>query len=79
MNAVSTWHHEPDEAAIIASVSLDAPWALVERFSTLVRDSGSKVERRAIDLIDARPGWRGVEHHRTGEPPGHPFGQILRR
>jgi hypothetical protein len=45
-----TWR-DPQETAITEAVSLDAPWALVEKFSTLIRDSGSKPERRAVDYI----------------------------
>ncbi len=42
---------DPHEETISSAVSLEAPWALVERFSTLVRDSGGKAERKAIDYI----------------------------
>jgi hypothetical protein len=47
---MTTWK-DPQEPAVTGAVSLDAPWALVEKFSTLIRDSGSKPERRAVDYI----------------------------
>jgi len=56
-----TWR-DPGEAAITGAVSLDAPWALVEKFSTLVRDSGSKSERRAVDYIMKQLSKWGVPH-----------------
>src|SRR5574341_1882744 len=53
---------DPQEAAITSAVSLDAPWALVEKFSTLVRDSGGKAERKAIDYIMKQLTKWGVPH-----------------
>jgi hypothetical protein len=50
VSPAGTWR-DPQETAITEAVSLDAPWALVEKFSTLIRDSGSKPERRAVDYI----------------------------
>ena len=50
MRTITAWK-DPQEGAITASVSLDAPWALVEKFGTLIRDSGGKAERKAIDYI----------------------------
>jgi len=47
---LAAWR-DPQESAIVSAVSLEAPWALVERFSTLVRDSGGTAERNAIDYI----------------------------
>jgi len=53
---------DPQEAIITSAVSLDAPWALVEKFSTLVRDSGGKAERRAVDYIMKQLSKWGVPH-----------------
>jgi hypothetical protein len=53
---------DPQEAIITSAVSLEAPWALVEKFSTLVRDSGGKAERRAVDYIVKQLGKWGVPH-----------------
>ena len=61
MSMARTWR-DPGEAAITGAVSLDAPWALVEKFSTLVRDSGSKSERRAVDYIMKQLSKWGVPH-----------------
>ncbi len=58
---MTTWK-DPREEAVAATVSLDAPWALVERFSKLVRDSGSKAERKAIDYITRQLSRWGVPH-----------------
>ncbi|MBI3975235.1 MAG: M28 family peptidase, partial [Armatimonadetes bacterium] len=49
-----TWMGErsdPGEELLTAAVSLDAPWALLERFSTLGRDSGGKAERQGVEYI----------------------------
>lgn len=51
-----------DEQVVIDAVSLDAPWALVEKFGTLVRDSGGKAERRGIDYIIKQLTRWGVPH-----------------
>ena len=61
MKAFATWR-DPQESAITSAVSLDAPWALVEKFSTLVRDSGGKAERKAIDYIMKQLSKWGVPH-----------------
>jgi hypothetical protein len=53
---------DPQESAITSAVSLDAPWALVEKFSQLVRDSGGKAERKAIDYITKQLSRWGVPH-----------------
>ena len=60
MNPVA--EKDPQEAIITSAVSLDAPWALVEKFSTLVRDSGGKAERRAVDYIMKQLSKWGVPH-----------------
>ncbi len=58
----TSWKDEELEAEILGQISLDAPWATVERFSTLVRSSGSAEERVAVDyLIDRLNEW-GVPH-----------------
>jgi N-acetylated-alpha-linked acidic dipeptidase len=62
MHAVSTWRHDADEQALLAEVSLDEPWALVERFATLIRESGTQDEREAFDYISGRLAAFGVPH-----------------
>lgn len=61
MNWIGT-RRDPHEDALVSAVSLDAPWALVERFNGLVRDSGSKAERRGVDLIIKQLAKWGVPH-----------------
>lgn len=61
MTALTAWK-DPQESAITEAVSLDAPWALVEKFSALVRDSGGKAERKGIDYIMKQLARWGVPH-----------------
>lgn len=59
---ITTWHDPALEKEILESISLAAPWAAVEKFSTLVRLSGSEQEREAVDyLIERLRSW-GVPH-----------------
>ena len=53
---------DPQEDAVVQAVTIDAPWALVERFSSLVRDSGGKAEGKAIDYIVRQLSRWGVPH-----------------
>lgn len=58
----TSWKDAKLEADLLGQISLDTPWATVERFSTLVRSSGSPDERVAVDhLIDRLKEW-GVPH-----------------
>jgi N-acetylated-alpha-linked acidic dipeptidase len=50
------------EQAMLDEISIDAPWALIERFSTLVRESGSEDERTAARYISDRLSEWGVPH-----------------
>ena len=52
----------PGEQDVIADTTVDVAWTLVEEFSTLVRDSGSEDERRAIDRITARLSDWDISH-----------------
>ncbi|HEX4841985.1 MAG TPA: peptidase M28, partial [bacterium] len=61
MGSFAAWK-DLHEQTVTDAVSLDAPWALVEHFSTLVRDSGSKAERRGVDYIMKRLASWGVPH-----------------
>jgi N-acetylated-alpha-linked acidic dipeptidase len=62
MTTVSTWRNEIDEQALTAEVSLDEPWALVETYTRLVRESGTKHEKRAFDYLSKRLAKHGVPH-----------------
>src|SRR5919106_3081052 len=50
------------EDALIESVRIDDAWALVEELSTLVRESGTEDERRAVAHITRRLAAWGIEH-----------------
>lgn len=41
------------ESSVVSSVSLDVPWDIVDKFSKIVRLSGSKEERDAVELIQS--------------------------
>ena len=62
------WRDVALEAQVLGQISLDAPWALVEAFSEIVRLSGSPEEARAAQMItDQLDAW-GVAyelHHPT--------------
>jgi len=62
MAAVSTWRNATDEEQLIQEVTLDEPWALVETYAGLVRESGTKHERRAFDYLSKRLKKLGVPH-----------------
>jgi N-acetylated-alpha-linked acidic dipeptidase len=62
------WKDETFEATILEQISIDAPWALVERFSTLTRLSGSEDEAVAVQYITDQLSSFGVDytvHHPT--------------
>jgi len=59
---IATWRDPIVEEAVLGEISLDEPWALVERFATLVRLSGSAEEREAVDDLIARLREWGVPH-----------------
>jgi N-acetylated-alpha-linked acidic dipeptidase len=50
------------EGALLGEISIDEPWALIERFSTLARESGSKDEATAAEYIAGRLQALGVPH-----------------
>jgi hypothetical protein len=56
------WNDAALEQAILDDISIEAPWELVERFSTLTRLSGSEDEATAVDEITRRLTTYGVEH-----------------
>jgi hypothetical protein len=52
------WRDTDLEQQILDTITLDEPWALIERFSTLVRLSGSLEEAEAVAAItDKLAGW----------------------
>lgn len=50
------------EEKLLDDLAPDVPWALVERFSTLVRESGSEDEREAARYIAGRLEEFGIPH-----------------
>jgi N-acetylated-alpha-linked acidic dipeptidase len=52
----------PGEREVVESVRADEAWALVEEFSTLVRESGTEEERQAVERVTARLADWGVDH-----------------
>lgn len=62
MITVSAWRNATDEERLISEVTLDEPWALVEAYTKLVRESGTKHERRAFDYLSKRLKKHGVPH-----------------
>jgi hypothetical protein len=55
---VADWRDEDTEHMILDDISLDEPWALVERFSHIVRLSGSPEEQEAVRYITEKlSGW----------------------
>jgi hypothetical protein len=62
MTTVGAWKDSALDARILDEVSKDAPWALVERFNTLHRLSGSADEAVAVDYITGKLSEWGVQH-----------------
>src|SRR4051794_14150507 len=62
MATVGSWKDSDLEAQVLADVSIDAPWALVERFTELTRLSGSDDEAKAVSYITDRLTEYGVSH-----------------
>src|SRR5215212_11541846 len=62
VTTVTAWRDEALEETLLGSITLDAPWALVERFSTLVRESGSREEELAVAEITARLEEWGIDY-----------------
>jgi hypothetical protein len=56
------WKDEKQEQALLDSISLDVPWSVVEKFSTLTRTSGSAEERQAIEVLMGHLKSWGVPH-----------------
>ncbi len=50
------------EETLLQELSLEVPWALIEHFATLVRESGSEDERKAARYIADRLSEFGIPH-----------------
>jgi N-acetylated-alpha-linked acidic dipeptidase len=60
--SVVGWTNTSDEQEILDSVSLDEPWAAVEKLGTLVRLSGTPEEREAVDYLTGKLDEFGVPY-----------------
>src|SRR5215467_9814617 len=52
----------PGEQELVEDARLDDAWALLREFSSLVRESGTDAERRAVERITSRLASWGVPH-----------------
>ena len=59
---ISNWRDEATERSIVGDISIDEPWKLIERFSTLNRLSGSEEEAEAVKYVTSRLSEWGVPH-----------------
>lgn len=68
------------EPTLLGSISLDAPWDIVEKFSKVVRLSGTTEERQAIDMLISHLESWGVPHtlHEPDAFISIPLGASLR-
>jgi peptidase M28-like protein len=62
MATPGSWKDTAVEAAVLADLSIDAPWALVEEFTHLTRLSGSDDEAAAVTYLTDRLTEFGVPH-----------------
>lgn len=62
MSVLTRWSDTKLENSIKEEASTDEAWKLIERFSTLVRESGSKDEWTAAEYIAERLDALGVRH-----------------
>ena len=58
-----TWADPDLERALLRDIALDVPWAVIERFASLVRLSGSPEERVAVDILARHLAQWGVPYH----------------
>lgn len=56
------WKEREIEEELLADVSIEEPWALLETFNQLVRNSGSGEERQAVEYLTGRLAEWGVEY-----------------
>jgi hypothetical protein len=62
MASPGTWTDVALEERVLADIAIDEPWALLERFSTLTRLSGSDEEAQSVDYITGRLDAFGVAY-----------------
>src|SRR5215218_1827437 len=59
---ITSWSDQALEKDLLDSISLDAPWPTIERFANLVRLSGAREARVAVDDLIAQLTACGVPH-----------------
>ncbi len=59
---VMSWRDAETERIVLDDISIDEPWALLERFSQLVRLSGSDEEQQAVDYITGKLSTWGIPY-----------------
>ncbi len=59
---VLSWRDAETERIVLDDISIDEPWALLERFSQLVRLSGSADEQEAVNYIAGKLSSWGVPY-----------------
>src|SRR5215216_3001701 len=78
--AVTSWRQPEVEERLREAITIDAPWATVERLSTLVRLSGNDDERAGVDYLVGKLKEFGVayELHTPTLFVSWPLGASLR-
>jgi N-acetylated-alpha-linked acidic dipeptidase len=61
-DAITTWSAPALERRLLDAIDIDRPWDIVERFSRIVRLSGTPEERSAFDLLTARLDEWGIPY-----------------
>ncbi|GBD16616.1 hypothetical protein HRbin26_01514 [bacterium HR26] len=62
MQAHTRWRDPETERVVLDAISIEEPWALLERFNTLVRLSGSQDEAEAVAYLTGRLDVWGVPY-----------------
>jgi hypothetical protein len=62
LSSITSWNDAATEKTVLDSISIDAPWALVEELVETVRLSGSEEERKAFEMIISRLKSWGVPY-----------------
>jgi len=55
-------HGSESEKKMLDDISAEEPWALVEKFSSIVRPSATPEERKAIDYLLGRMDALGIPY-----------------
>ena len=61
-DAITTWSAPALERRILDAIDIERPWDIVERFSRIVRLSGTPEERSAFEILTARLDEWGIPY-----------------